>query len=131
MAGIMGFVAAGGTEIAWLPYLAAALWAATMHAYSAIPDITADKQAGIKTIATVLGAYKTLVVCFVSYCVMGILLLISGYALHAVLVIPYLILILFSMQSQKKHADVFGIYKIYPYVTYVVGALVYACNVNW
>lgn len=35
-------------------------WAAAMHAYSAIPDIAADERAGVRTIATALGAEKTL-----------------------------------------------------------------------
>ena len=42
-------------------------WTAAMHAYSAIPDIDADRSAGLSTIATLLGKTGTLVFCFVMY----------------------------------------------------------------
>jgi len=130
MAGLMGYFAAGGSEISWVPYLAGALWAATMHAYSAIPDIEADKRANIRTIATVLGEKSTLILCGSAYITMMIMLYISGYPYHALLAIPYLVLIGLSWRAQVRNASVFGIYRIYPYVTYVVGALVYAFLVN-
>jgi 4-hydroxybenzoate polyprenyltransferase len=34
--------------------IAAIDWAIAMHAYSAIPDIKADSEAGISTVATLL-----------------------------------------------------------------------------
>jgi lycopene elongase/hydratase (dihydrobisanhydrobacterioruberin-forming) len=42
-------------------------WTAAMHAYSAIPDIDADRSAGLSTIATLLGKTRTLAFCFVMY----------------------------------------------------------------
>jgi len=126
MAGLMGYTASGGGEISFLPYLVGAMWAATMHAYSAIPDIIADTKAGIKTIATVLREKKTLFLCFISYLSMGIILYSIGYAKHTLLSIPYMILIALSYYYLEKKSSVFSIYKVYPYVTYVVGALVYA-----
>lgn len=131
MAGVMGYVAAGGNTFTWLPYLAAALWAATMHLYSAIPDIDADTKAGIRTSATVLGVRNSLIVCLCSYVLIALLLFISGYGLLSLLAVPYLVLIGLSFKSQEKNASVFSIYKIYPYVTYCVGALVYAVLVQF
>jgi 4-hydroxybenzoate polyprenyltransferase len=131
MAGIMGYAAAGGHTVLLLPYLGAALWASTMHLYSAIPDIEADTKAGIRTSATVLGARNSLFVCMCSYLLIAFLLCISGYGLLSLLAVPYLVLIGLSFRSQERSASVFSIYKIYPYVTYCVGALVYAVLVQY
>jgi 4-hydroxybenzoate polyprenyltransferase len=50
-----------------LVMIAGGAWTAAMHAYSAIPDIDADRSAGLNTIATLLGKTRTLVFCFVMY----------------------------------------------------------------
>lgn len=39
------------------------LWSMGMHTFSAIPDIEPDRRAGIETLATVLGARRTLLYC--------------------------------------------------------------------
>ncbi len=130
MAGLMGYFASSGKEISVLPYTAAFLWASTMHAYSAIPDIEADTKAGIKTIATVLGQRNSILLCGFSYVLIAGMLVYSGYMYHALLAIPYIVLILLSLYKFKKQNNIFSIYKVYPYVTYVVGALVYMITVN-
>jgi 4-hydroxybenzoate polyprenyltransferase len=43
------------------------LWCAAMHAYSAIPDIEADRRAGLSTIATALGRDRALLFCLCAY----------------------------------------------------------------
>lgn len=48
-------------------------WCMAMHAYSAIPDMDADKKAGITTIAGVLGKPGTLLFCFILYSVCAVL----------------------------------------------------------
>jgi lycopene elongase/hydratase (dihydrobisanhydrobacterioruberin-forming) len=130
MPALIGYYAAGGQKIFWLPYLAGALWASVMHLYSAIPDIEADTKAGIKTTATYFAAKRSLAICFLTYLLIGAMVYVSGYKTTAFLVLPYLILILLSFASFKKSSSVFSIYKAYPYVTYVVGALVYASVVS-
>ena len=130
MPGLMGYFAAGGKHIAWVPYLVAFLWASVMHAYSAIPDIEADGKAGIKTIATVLGKEGTLWLCGGLYILMGVLLALVGYPYQGLLAIPYVLLIALSFNKLKVSKSVFGVYKMYPYVTYVVGALISFLTVN-
>lgn len=130
MPGIIGFYAAGGQEIYWLPYLAGALWASIMHLYSAIPDIEADTKANIKTTATILGAKKSLILCFTGYFLIGVMIFVAGFKVMSLLAIPYLVLIGLSIKAFKKSSSVFTIYKAYPYVTYIVGALVYASLVS-
>ncbi len=128
--GVMGYVAAGGENISFIPCLAGGLWASIMHAYSAIPDIEADTKAGIRTIATVLGVKKTLLVCLVGYIIIGVLFYEIDLLFHSFLVIPYIVLILISLKKMKQATGFFSIYKIYPYITYIVGPLVYALNVH-
>lgn len=47
--------------------LSGLLWCAAMHAYSAIPDIEADRRAGLATIATIFGRDGTLLFCCLAY----------------------------------------------------------------
>jgi 4-hydroxybenzoate polyprenyltransferase len=57
--GVVAYAAVAGTA----PPLAAVaggwLWAMAMHTFSAVPDIEPDRQAGIRTTATVLGERRT------------------------------------------------------------------------
>ena len=54
-------------------------------------DITADREAGIASVATWLGAARTVRAAFVGYLVAGLLLLPAGWpgALAGLLVLPY------------------------------------------
>jgi hypothetical protein len=47
--------------------LPALLWCMAMHAHSAAPDITADREAGVATVATLIGRQRTLVLCGLAY----------------------------------------------------------------
>src|SRR5690606_26943780 len=51
----------------WAVFGAAALWTMAMHAYSAIPDIEADREAGVNTVATLLGKSGTLLYCLAAW----------------------------------------------------------------
>lgn len=53
--------------------LAATFWCMAMHAFSAVPDISADREAGYQTIATRLGKNGTLLLCLGLYLASGIL----------------------------------------------------------
>jgi len=61
------------------------------QAFGAVQDIGADREAGIGSVATVLGAATTVRAAFVAYLVAGVLLLPTGWpaALSALLVLPY------------------------------------------
>ncbi len=47
--------------------IAASFWCMAMHAYSAVPDIRADRGANLQTIATALGRERTLWFCAILY----------------------------------------------------------------
>lgn len=74
------------------------LWGAASHAFGAVQDIGADREAGIGSVATVIGARSTVRLAIVLYGLAGILLLVAGLlgqsaqlAVAAVLAVPYIV----------------------------------------
>jgi 4-hydroxybenzoate polyprenyltransferase len=80
----------GGTALAALS--AFLLWGMASHALGAVQDIRPDREAGIGSIATVLGAARTVRLSLVLYAAAGALMLTTGWpaALASLLVLPYL-----------------------------------------
>lgn len=75
-----------------LATLAMFLWGAASHAFGAVQDVRADREAGINSIATVLGAAVTVRIATALYLAAGLLLLwMPGrFAFAALAAIPYL-----------------------------------------
>jgi 4-hydroxybenzoate polyprenyltransferase len=98
------------------------LWCMAMHAYSAVPDISADKQAGIRTTATVLGKKYTLLLCTCLYLVSTLLAasILGGYALLGGAV--YIGMMLYSLIEQTNETKLFRLYTWFPYVNMIMGA---------
>ena len=69
------------------------LWGMAAHAFGAVQDILPDRQAGIGSIATALGARFTVRLSIVLWAVAGVVVLPTGWpaAWSAVLVIPYIV----------------------------------------
>lgn len=108
--------------------VAASLWTAAMHAYSAIPDINADTKAGLRTIATLLGRSWTH--CFCIACFLVAALVAAANASPAsVLGILYIGLMLWSLASTSD-AGVFRVYRIFPLVNAIAGFLIFI-SVAW
>jgi len=63
MPGFLGYLQASGSLPPVVALVGAACWTGAMHLFSAVPDIDADRTAGLATSATVLGARPSLVVC--------------------------------------------------------------------
>lgn len=57
----------------WSYLIAGLARAMAMHAFSAVPDIKADKDGGVDTVATLLGAKPTIVFCLILYALAGVL----------------------------------------------------------
>lgn len=84
------------TDTRLTPAVAAGLasffvWGMASHAFGAVQDIEADREAGIASVATALGAAPTVRAAFLGYLVSGGLLLATGWpmALAALLALPY------------------------------------------
>ncbi len=104
--------------------IAAGCWTAAMHAYSAIPDIEADKEANLKTIASVCGPYLTLAICaalylaaaVISFEYLGIVSVSLGFA--------YVLLMLASVRSYRT-GRLFKLYKAFPLINIAAGFILF------
>lgn len=100
--------------------IAASLWAVAMHLFSAIVDIKADANAGIKTSATVLGYQRSLLCA-------GFLWLVSIFC-----VLPYsqLLLVgfvypLLPFYILVKKADINRVYWLFPWINSLLGFIIF------
>lgn len=91
---VVGLVAGGAvadrTTIAIV--VAFFCWGVAAHAFGAVQDVLPDREAGIGSVATVLGARWTVRFSLVLWTVAGLVVLLAGFpaALAAPLVLPYL-----------------------------------------
>ncbi len=91
---VYGLVLAGAV---WTPQLIAviaafALWGVASHAFGAVQDVMADREAGIASIATVRGARWTVWFALICYALAGLVMLASAWPgpLAAALTLLYL-----------------------------------------
>lgn len=122
-----GLISYGILTEQWPPMyiiLAATLWCMAMHAFSAVPDITADKKAGLRTIATELGKENTLLFCFISYGLAGALTFTDLGLLSIIGSTIYLTLMVLAYKASSK-AELFSVYKLFPYVNVVLGFTIF------
>jgi 4-hydroxybenzoate polyprenyltransferase len=92
---VYGLVLAGAvfTPQLWLLLGAFFLWGIASHAFGAVQDVVADREADIASIATVIGARATVRLSVLAYVAAGILLLFTAWPgpLAAILAVPYAI----------------------------------------
>lgn len=71
------------------------LWGVASHAFGAVQDVLADREGGIASIATVIGARSTVRVALAAYVVAASLLLSLSqpYSFAAVAAVPYLLIL--------------------------------------
>ena len=90
---IYGLVLAGAafTPQLWMLLAAFFLWGLASHAFGAVQDVIADREAEISSIATVIGAKATVRFAVLSYWFAGVLLLFTEWPgpLAAILALPY------------------------------------------
>jgi 4-hydroxybenzoate polyprenyltransferase len=90
---IYGLVLAGAvfTPQLWVILGAFFLWGTASHAFGAVQDVLADREASISSIATVIGARATVRLSVVAYLLAGVLLLFSSWPgpLASLLALPY------------------------------------------
>ena len=95
---VYGISLAGGSlgnQTLILITLAFFLWGMASHAFGAVQDIRADREANISSIATVLGARATVRVAMVGYVLAGLLTLFIGdrYSFAFLAAFPYLFVV--------------------------------------
>ena len=90
--------------------LAGWAWVMAMQLYSAVPDITADTESGIRTTATVLGLKNSLWLCFALYLAATVLSARATQFLSLPLGAIYLTLMAFSLRAGTED----GVYAALP-----------------
>jgi len=92
---IYGLVLAGAafTPQLWMLLAAFFLWGIASHAFGAVQDVIADREADISSIATVVGARATVRIAVLAYALAGVLLLFTEWPgpLAALLALPYVV----------------------------------------
>ncbi|MGG7466558.1 prenyltransferase [Plantibacter sp. YIM 135347] len=90
---VNGLVLAGAvfTPALWALLVGYFLWGVASHAFGAVQDIIADREGGIGSVATVIGARATVRFAFVAYLAGGALMLVTPWPgpLAAILALPY------------------------------------------
>ncbi|HEY5846181.1 MAG TPA: prenyltransferase [Microlunatus sp.] len=122
--GIAAYATLSGGQPPLAVLVAALLWCMAMHAYSAVPDISADRAAHVPTIATYFGQNRTLVLCGIAYAVAAVLAYpsIGGFAVLGGLV--YLGMIALSLRSRGP-AQLFALYRRFPLLNTALGAALF------
>ncbi len=110
----------GGENFSWPYIIAAWCWVMAMHAYSAVPDISADKQARVPTIATWLGLRGTLWFCLFLYLGAAFLSFSALTWLSVVLGILYALMMWRSLQAGSE-AGVMCLYRWFPLLNTFAG----------
>ncbi len=88
-----------------------------MHCYSAIPDIEPDKQAWLRTTAVFLGKQNALIYCWLLYSTAAIV----SYPLLWRASIAWGIIYLTMIIMSYTRKEIFWLYKVFPYINFVVG----------
>lgn len=82
--------------VLWQSIVAFSFWGMASHAFGAVQDVRADREGGIASIATVIGARATTRFAFLLYLAAGLLMASAGMpaAAAAIAAVPYLAILL-------------------------------------
>ncbi|MEV8182671.1 prenyltransferase [Specibacter sp. NPDC078692] len=118
-------VQADFTSGLWAVLVAFFLWGMASHAFGAVQDIVPDREGGIASIGTVLGARFTVWFAFAAYACAGLLMLLTAVPVAALLAIPYLINIAPSLPLvDATSARANEAWKRFLWLNYLTGFLV-------
>lgn len=126
---VYGLVLAGATSTPELLALLAAFlaWGVASHAFGAVQDIVPDREGGIASIATVLGARRTVRFAIAAWTIAGLLMLATAWPgpLAALLVTPYLAAAApYASVSDADSGSANAGWRRFLAINYVVGFLV-------
>lgn len=123
----LGYFLLGGHALVWGWVASAWCWTMAMHAYSAVPDIQADTEAGLSTTATLLGAAPTLLLCASLYALAALGSHGALGWLSVVLGAVYVGMIALSMRLSLSRGPqaVMQLYKYFPALNTLAGFLLF------
>jgi 4-hydroxybenzoate polyprenyltransferase len=119
---LVGFFITGNTNIQWLAVFGGLIWASGMQTYSAIPDIEADKKAGVNTLAIMLGEKKALWFCLIAYLISAS---IGFYYLGFIAIVFGIVYISIVLLSINNISKLFKYYTYFPLINVLTGAILF------
>lgn len=133
---VYGLVLAGAefTPQLWLILAAFFLWGIASHAFGAVQDVIADREGGIASIATVIGARTTVRFAVVSYVLAGLLLLGTDWPgpLAALAAVPYALSTAQWWNVRDEDAETANRgWKRFLWLNFLAGALVTILLIVW
>lgn len=121
--GVFGYLLVSGTSVPdWTVVIAAMAWCVAMHAYSAVPDIQSDQEAGLSTIATLFGPRGTHLLCALLYTLAALLTWHAMGWVAAAGGAAYVLLMLISYGQDER--SLMRLYQQFPLLNAVVGATI-------
>ena len=99
--------------------------AMAMHAFSAVPDIQADKDAKLATFATLLWWKATIRVCFGLYLLASILSYSFLWRVSIILGVVYCWLMIWGATLYGDEKKVFALYKWFPWINTISGMVLF------
>lgn len=109
----------------WAVLVAFFLWGMASHAFGAVQDIVPDREGGIASIGTVLGARFTVWFAFAAYACAGLLMLLTAAPVASVLSVPYLVNVASSLRlDDATSARANAAWKRFLWLNYLTGFLV-------
>ncbi|MEF8834734.1 MAG: prenyltransferase [Candidatus Thermoplasmatota archaeon] len=124
MPGIFAYTLVSSEFPPLLIVLAGFFHISAMHIFSAVPDITYDKKAGIKTTPVVIGKKPSLVLCFGFWSMLAsITIFLTEYHPLSLIILIYPIIPLLVLVYEK--AKIEKVYWFLPYVNTSLGGLLF------
>jgi len=133
---VYGLVLAGAafTPQLWALLTAFFLWGIASHAFGAVQDVIADREGGLASVATVIGARATVRLAVVAYVLAGVLLVFTSWPgpLAALLALPYAIscAVYWNITDAEAESANRG-WKRFLYLNFATGFLVTMLLIWW
>ena len=133
---VYGLVLAGATftPALWLILVSFFLWGIASHAFGAVQDVIADREGGLASIATVIGARATTRMAVGAYTLAGVLLLGTDWPgpLAALAAVPYVIITAqFWMITDETAESANRGWKRFLLLNFIAGAIVTMLMIYW
>jgi 4-hydroxybenzoate polyprenyltransferase len=109
-------------------------WGMASHAFGAVQDVRADREAGIKSIATQIGARNTVRFAFALYTVSALIVMSIGWhgVVASIAVVPYLVIISPYLNITDEDCErANGGWKRFIWLNFAAGALISLVVINY
>ena len=118
--GVISYNLATGQLLPWYLWISFFCWTFSMHLFSAVPDISADKKANLFTTAILFGYKKSLILCSLMWFIFSVILIYN----FGLLLVPTLIYFIIPLLLVLKNdLDINNMYWRFPYINAFMGFL--------